>query len=200
MSEMEQYIRKSTGDKILIIGAGLLFSVVGGFVVIKQGELFGWIAVVIGVLVLYGGLTAGSTDQKALQKLEDEGSLSRAEVDFLTAVPVADDRARVGKEFIFRSKDCYVLRCCDVVKFEYRESLSESGEHTVMVGAVYLTMENGKTEKLFECAAGDAVEASAYAAEILLERNPNIEVINHESGGLIDGAVKLVQKLKNKNE
>lgn len=198
MSEMEKYICKSSRDKIMIVGAGLLFTVVGVAVLVTKKELFALIPLVMGVLVLYGGLTAGSSDRKALQKLEDEGALSKAEADFANAVQVAGDRARIGQEFIFRRKYAVVLRCRDVKKLYYTEGSSTDSDRPTLVGNVYLKMENGREEKLFE-REGGAEEDAILAAQLLMERNPELEVHFPESHGLIDGAVNLFKKMSKKN-
>lgn len=200
MSEMEKYICKNTKDKLFLIGAGLLFTVVGVSVLATKKEFFALIPLVMGLMILYGGLTAGSSDRKAIQQLEDEGTLSRAEADFAKAVQVAGDRARIGEEFIFRRKYAVVLRCRDVKKFYYTESTSTENERPLLVGNVYLNMEDGREEKLIEVNGG-AEEDARFAAQLLLERNPDIEIHFPEGpGGLIGGAVKLIKKMSEKDK
>ncbi len=181
------------------LGAGLLFTVVGAAVLAAKRELFALIPLIIGLFALYAGLTSGASDKKAIQQLEDEGALSRAEADFANAVQVADDRARIGKEFIFRRKYSVVLRCRDVKKFYYTEGSSTVNERPTLVGSVYLNMENGREEKLFE-REGGAQEDAMLAAQLLLEQNPEMEVHFPEYHGLIGGAINLIKKMSDKNK
>lgn len=199
MSEMEQYITKSTKDKLAVGGMGVLLLALGIVVLATQRNLMALVPVFMGGFCVYAGLTAGSSDRKELQKLEDEGALSKAEADFLTAVPVADDRARIGEEFIFRRLYAKVLRCRDVKKVYYGEH-EDGDDHPSTIGEVYLKMENGREEKLFESSSGNARGEAIRSAQLLLERNPDIEVNIPQFGGIIGDAIHLVKKMKDKHK
>ncbi len=199
MSEMEQYLTKSKAEKLLIIGAGVLFLAVGCYMYFVLKTWGGLIAMAVGVLALYGGLTAGSSDRAAMQKLEDEGIRSRAEADFASAVSVANDRIRIGEEFIFRCSYPKLIRCRDVKKFHYIEQSTQSGNNHVVEGRVYLTMTDGSSENLFE-EHQNRQEDAELAAQLLRKRNPNIELDFFGDHGILDGAINLVKKLTNKDE
>lgn len=197
MSEMEQYLTKTKTDQLEIVGVGVIFMAIGLGVALGLKRWFGWIFVVFGLLAVYAGLTSGSTDRAFLQQLEEEGIRSKAEADFASAVSVADDRARIGNEFIFRRKYPKLIRCRDVKEFHFIED-SPIDEPRIE-GKVYLHMEDGSTEYLFEETENYQQDAE-LAAQLLQKRNPNIELFFPEDHGLLKSAAGLVKKLTHKDE
>ena len=125
MEELEQYVRKTGKDRLIMLIAGLAFGGAGAILLMQEKIAFCILMFACAALLLFGALTAEWRTKQKWEKYDSDGSLARIQGDFAMAKSYADDAVRFGNEYIFRAKMMEFIRYEDVVKAEYRETADE---------------------------------------------------------------------------
>lgn len=175
MEEFKAYTMKTSFDKFLIAGAGVLFTAGGIYMLLKTEYLIGAVALVFGLAALYGGLFAGRSDAAVLKKLEQEGLLDEVVADFTAARSFADDQVRFGEKYIFQRKLVKPIAYEDIVSVKYGNSYEHSGESDRLVYHVSIGYKEIPLHPLYSLEYDHPLEAEKMI-DIIKGRNPNVTV------------------------
>ena len=173
MKEYLAYTQKNSKDTIVTAIAGFVFLIVG-LAAFRVSMLISIVLIVLGLLSLFSALTQKSRNRNNLSEFESGSNASIILADFSEAVSVADDLARIGQKYLYRSKYPQPIAIADLLKAEYSEGL-EVGRDTVEA-AIYLTLKNGKHEKLCNIYGAGYKEIGSEILQMLKERNPEITI------------------------
>lgn len=176
MNEMCKYICKDARDRIVCFIAGAVFITAAVVLYVKKSDFIGTAMLTIGIVLLGEAFTAGIRDRKKIRKMESDGTLEKAALDFAQAEDFADGEIKLGGEFIFRRKMCTLIRYEDVVRAEYYRS--SDVENTSHNDCIRVKLKNGRYEPLCTVYGINRGEKINDIFSELRYYNPDIEISN----------------------
>lgn len=174
MEELKEYIMKTTGEKLIILAAGVIFCAGGGYLFTIEEYIFGAIITAFGLFALIGGMTAGRSDRAFFDKLEESGKLSEVVADFVMAKSFADDKVRFGEKYIFQRKLAKITAYSDITWVNYSSSIDHTNNHTTW--EYRLTVGEGRklAQPLYSLGY-DHPEMAREMIDIIRSHNPMVE-------------------------
>lgn len=176
MEELIKYICKDRKDRIVCFIGGVVFGAASAVLFVKESTFLAVAMLSIGLVLLAEALTAGIRDRKKIKKMDADGTIEKAALDFSTAQSYADGEIMFGDEFIFRSKMCVLIRYDDVVRAEYYQSSDVENNHHN--DCIRVKLKNGKYEPLCTVYGLNRPEKINEIFSELRYYNPSIEISN----------------------
>ena len=177
MEELKAYICKDGKDRVILLVGGLCMAGGSCLALFHSHKTFiGIILALAAVLLLYEAITCSARESAYIRSLEDSPEGSKILADFAGAKSFADDKLRLGKTYVFRSKYAILIKASDIKSAIFYERMDHD-THKSEYG-ITITMQNGKMDKLCDLYGSDPYGQAHEIFSALMERNPSIEILN----------------------